>query len=634
MAGSRKLTLQILGNAKGAVGALGQTEAAGKRLGSQMGDLGKKAGLALAGIGVSAGYMASRFVSAAYESQKVMKQTEAIIKATGEAAGMTAKEVSNLATTLSNKTGIDDEQIQTSLNMLLTFKQVRNEAGKGNDVFNRAAGLMLDLGNVFGSTDSAAMQLGKALSDPVKGISALRRAGINFTESQKEQIKSLAESGKTLEAQKIILAEVESQVGGTAAASATAMDRMKVAIGNTEEALGTLLLPAVEGFANLMTSKVLPAVQSFTDSVETKGFGQTVRDMGKSIADATPAVLEQLGLFIERAVAWISDTGLPLLRDALLKAGTAFVEWIEPQILPMLSKLGDVTLAISTWIRDSDLPAVITGFVEVGGALVDWVIDSFPKLRERLQEFVQKLGTYIQESLPIIVDKARVLGDALVDWVGEAVRKLPAEIIKLAATIVEVIVTDVIPALIKVAPKIVAALLSWTGSLAVDLVAGLASAFAELLKAIPKMAGALGSAMADLAKAAGKNLTNGLISMINGLIGKINDLLEFTIPVPFAPDIKVNAPDLPKIPMLAKGGIIDQPTLSVVGERGAEAVVPLDRYDALRDAALAPTPAASGGDVYITVQAGVGDPTAIGRSIVEALQAYQRRVGTLNLKVA
>ena len=634
MAGSRKLTLQILGNAKGAVGALGQTEAAGKRLGSQMGDLGKKAGLALAGIGVSAGYMASRFVSAAYESQKVMKQTEAIIKATGEAAGMTAKEVSNLATTLSNKTGIDDEQIQTSLNMLLTFKQVRNEAGKGNDVFNRAAGLMLDLGNVFGSTDSAAMQLGKALSDPVKGISALRRAGINFTESQKEQIKSLAESGKTLEAQKIILAEVESQVGGTAAASATAMDRMKVAIGNTEEALGTLLLPAVEGFANLMTSKVLPAVQSFTDSVETKGFGQTVRDMGKSIADATPAVLEQLGLFIERAVAWISDTGLPLLRDALLKAGTAFVEWIEPQILPMLSKLGDVTLAISTWLRDSVLPALINGFVEVGGALVDWVIDSFPELRRRLQEFVQKLGTYIQESLPIIVDKARVLGDALVDWVGEAVRKLPAEIIKLAATIVEVIVTDVIPALIKVAPKIVAALLSWTGSLAVDLVAGLASAFAELLKAIPKMAGALGSAMADLAKAAGKNLTNGLISMINGLIGKINDLLEFTIPVPFAPDIKVNAPDLPKIPMLAKGGIIDQPTLSVVGERGAEAVVPLDRYDALRDAALAPTPAASGGDVYITVQAGVGDPTAIGRSIVEALQAYQRRVGTLNLKVA
>lgn len=634
MAGSRKLTLQILGNAKGAVGALGETEAAGRRLGSQMGDLGKKAGLALAGIGVSAGYMASRFVSAAYESQKVMKQTEAILKATGEAAGLTAKEIGTLATTLSNKTGIDDEQIQTSMNMLLTFKQVRNEAGKGNDVFNRASALMLDLANVFGSTDSAAMQLGKALSDPVKGISALRRAGVNFSESQKEQIKALVESGKTLEAQKVILAEVESQVGGTAAATATSMDRMRVAIGNTEEALGTLLLPAVEGFANLMTSKLLPAVQSFTDSVETKGFGQTMRDMGQSIADATPVVLAKLGEFISRAVAWIGETGLPLLRDALMKAGAAFSEWIEPQILPMVSKLGDVALALSTWIRDELLPVLVSGLVTVGDALSNWIIEAVPQLRQRLSEFLRKLGDYISESLPIVVDKARVLGDALVDWVGEAVRKLPAEIIKLAVVIGEVLITKVIPAIIKVTPKIVAALLSWTGQLAVDLVVGLAAAFAELLKAIPKLAVALGSAMADLGKAAGKGLTNGLIDAVNWLIKKVNDALEFTIPVPFAPDIKVNAPDIPSIPKLAEGGIVDRPTLSVIGERGAEAVVPLDRYDAMRGSSLAPAPAPAAGDINITVQAGVGDPTAIGRAIVEALQAYQRRVGALNLKVA
>lgn len=634
MAGSRKLTLQILGNAKGAVGALGQTEDAGRRLGSQMGDLSKKAGLALAGMAVSAGYMASRFVSAAYESQKVMKQTEAILKATGEAAGLTSKQVGALAMTLSNKTGIDDEQIQKSMNMLLTFKQVRNEVGKGNDVFNRASALMLDLGNVFGSTDSAAMQLGKALSDPVKGITALRRAGINFTESQKAQIKSLVSSGKTLEAQKVILAEVESQVGGTAAATATGMDRMRVAIGNTEEVLGTLLLPAVEGFANLMTSKVLPAVQGFAESVETKGFGATMRSIGQSIVDATPVVLEKLGEFISRAVAWIGETGLPLLRDALMKAGTAFVEWIEPQILPMLSKLGDLLIAISKWIRDELLPATIDGLIVVGEGLTNWIIESIPELRRRLGEFARKLGDYIQESLPILVDKAKLLGDALVDWVGEAIRKLPAEIVKLAVVLAEVIVTKVIPALIKVTPKIVAALVSWTGQLAVDLVVGLAAAFAELLKSIPKLAGALGSAMADLAKSAGKGLANGLIDAVNWLIKKVNDALEFTIPVPLAPDIKVNAPDIPLIPKLAEGGIVDRPTLSVIGERGAEAVVPLDRYDAMRAAPLAAAPAPTGGDVYITVQAGVGDPTAIGRSIVEALQAYQRRVGALNLKVA
>lgn len=634
MAGSRKLTLQILGNAKGAVGALGDTESAGKRLGSRMGSLSKQMAVGLGAIGVSAGYMASRFVSAAYESQKVMKQTEAIIKATGSAAGMTAKQIGTLATTLSNKTGIDDEAIQTSLNLLLTFKKVRNEAGEGNDVFDRAAMAALDLGNVFGSTDAAAKQLGKALSNPIKGITALTRSGVDFTESQKAQIKSLVGQGKTLEAQKIILSEVEAQVGGTAAASATAFDLMKVGIGNAEEALGMLLLPAMETFATFMSTNVLPAVQSFTDSVETKGFGQTFKDMGKGIVEAAPGIFASMKELFGQAVTWISTTGLPMLREGLNKLGELFMTWIEPNIFPMLSKLGDLLIAINTWIRDELLPVVVDELIKVGGALWQWVIDSFPELARRLGEFAEKLGGYIEETLPIVLDKARLLGDALVDWIGEAVRKLPKEIIKLAAKLVEVILTDVIPAILKAVPKIVSALVSWTGSLAVDLVAGLGIAFWELLKALPGLGKSLALGMVDVAKAAGKGLTNGLIDMVNGLFKKVNDLLEFTIPVKFAPDIKINAPDLPYIPKLAEGGIVDKATLSVIGERGAEAVVPLDRYDAMRGASMTAAPAVSSGDVYITVQAGVGDPVAIGKSVMDVLQAYQRRVGALNLKVA
>ena len=277
MAGTRKLTLQILGNAKGALTALGQTDTAAGKFGAQMNAMSKKIGIAFAGISAAAGYMGTKFVSAAYESQKVMRQTEAIITATGKAAGLTATEVSTLAESLALKTGVDDEQIQSSLNMLLTFKQVRNELGAGNDVFNRASSLMLDLGNVFGSTDAAAMQLGKALSDPVRGITALRRAGINFTDAQRDQIKTLAESGRTLEAQKLILAEVESQVGGTAAASATAFDRMRVAVENVQEDLGALLLPIVERVATFVTDNVVPVFERFTEVTGAQGLGAGVQ---------------------------------------------------------------------------------------------------------------------------------------------------------------------------------------------------------------------------------------------------------------------------------------------------------------------------------------------------------------------
>jgi len=239
----------------------------------------------IAGVGsVVAGVIGTKLVNAAVESAKVMAQTEAIIAATGSAAGVTAVEVSDLSRTLSEQVGVDDELIQKSANLLLTFKQVQNQVGDNNDIFNRAVRLSLDLGNVFGSTDAAAMQLGKALSDPEKGITALRRAGINFTEDQKALIKELVDTNRTLDAQKVILQEVESQVGGTAAATATDFDRMKVAIENLAEDFGTMLLPTVMAFAEFVTTKVVPVFQNFAQVVGKDGVGAGIEYLiGKGI---------------------------------------------------------------------------------------------------------------------------------------------------------------------------------------------------------------------------------------------------------------------------------------------------------------------------------------------------------------
>ena len=240
-----------------------------------------------------AGVIGGSLVKAAYESQKVMKQTDAIIKATGGAAGLTGDQVGKLSQKLSLQAGVDDELIQSSLNLLLTFKKVHNEAGVGNDIFNRTAQAVLDMGNVFGSTDRAAIQLGKALSDPVKGITALKKSGIDFTEQQKDQIKTLVASGKSLDAQKLILAEIESQVGGTAKATATGFDRMKVAIGNVQENLGDLLIPAVERFSTAIINDVLPVLDQFGEIVGEQGIGAGINFLIGSILDG----ITNLGAF-------------------------------------------------------------------------------------------------------------------------------------------------------------------------------------------------------------------------------------------------------------------------------------------------------------------------------------------------
>lgn len=263
----------------------------------------------------AAGVIGSKLVSAAYESQKVMKQTEAIIKATGGAAGVTAVQVAKLSERLAAQVGVDDELIQQSANLLLTFKQVQNQVGEGNQIFDRALKTSLDLGNVFGSSSAAAMQLGKALSDPVRGITALRRAGINFTEQQRDQIKSLVASGKTLDAQKLILKEVESQVGGTAEATATGFDKMRVAVENVMERLGGMLIPVVERFANYVTNTVVPVLNTFADIVGERGVGAGVQYLFTQIVQGVwnmgalgKAILVAVGAFTALRVATVTYT--------------------------------------------------------------------------------------------------------------------------------------------------------------------------------------------------------------------------------------------------------------------------------------------------------------------------------------
>lgn len=213
-------------------------------------------------------------IDEARDSEKVGKTTAQIIISTGSAAKVTADQVGELAGAISAKSGMDDEAIQSGANLLLTFKNVRNELGQGNQIFDRATQAAVDLSAAgFGSVEGASKMLGKALNDPAKGISALGRAGVTFSEDQKKAIKAMVETGDTLSAQKLIMAEVESQVGGVAAANATASEKMATAWGNFKEDIGTKLLPVLDTIQLTFVDKIFPAISGFVDEFST-GFGE------------------------------------------------------------------------------------------------------------------------------------------------------------------------------------------------------------------------------------------------------------------------------------------------------------------------------------------------------------------------
>lgn len=153
---------------------------------------------------------------------------DATLKATASAAGLTADELKRMASGLQDVTTFGDEAIIGAESLLLTFKDI------GGDVFPRALESILDVSTAMGQDlKSSTVQLGKALNDPVGGIAALTRVGIQFTDEQKALIKTLTESGDVAAAQGVILEELESQFGGVSRAAALTSDGINQQLNNS-----------------------------------------------------------------------------------------------------------------------------------------------------------------------------------------------------------------------------------------------------------------------------------------------------------------------------------------------------------------------------------------------------------------
>lgn len=145
--------------------------------------------------------------------EKAVRGLEAVLRSTGNTVGLTSEEIQGLASDLQTLTGIGDETTLEMQKLLATFTNIRGDA------FVRATKAAQDLAVVFDrDLNEVAIQLGKALQDPVKGMTALTRAGITFTEQQREAAKAFQANNDLASAQAIVFREVEKQVKGAAEA--------------------------------------------------------------------------------------------------------------------------------------------------------------------------------------------------------------------------------------------------------------------------------------------------------------------------------------------------------------------------------------------------------------------------------
>lgn len=223
------------------------------KAGTQIGT-GIKRGATLAAVGV--GLLVTQIgfgLDQLIQLESLTAQTNAALKSTKGIAGQTAASIRNLAEKYEGLNAtIDDKVIQSGANVLLTFTNIRKQA------FEPALSAALDLSVAMGQDlQSSIVQVGKALNDPIRGITALRRVGVQLSPQQEKQIKQFVKQGKTLEAQKVILAELNKEFGGSFLAGGTTtagkVAKFGDAIEDLQKALASALLPAVSNIADALT---------------------------------------------------------------------------------------------------------------------------------------------------------------------------------------------------------------------------------------------------------------------------------------------------------------------------------------------------------------------------------------------
>lgn len=192
----------------------------------------------------------------AEQFERLTLRTQAILQATNFTSGQTAQQIREMSQRIASETLASTRGVEEAAQMLMTFRTIQPE------FFERTLRAAQDLAAVgFGTLSSAAVQLGKALEDPEHGLTSLRRSGISFTQTQQEVIRSLVETGRVAEAQRLILEQVERQVGGAGRAEARglagAFDTLSQNVENFLSRIGNLgpiqaATSALTGLANVV----------------------------------------------------------------------------------------------------------------------------------------------------------------------------------------------------------------------------------------------------------------------------------------------------------------------------------------------------------------------------------------------
>ncbi len=330
-----------------------------EKFGGGLGTVGKMGAVAAAGIAaLGAATVAFGIAStkAFMESELAIAQTNAVLKSTGGAAGVTADMVDKLSASIEKNTRYSDEQVRSAQNMLLTFTNI------GKDVFPDATKAVADMATAMGTDlTQTSIQVGKALQDPVLGVTALQRVGVRLSESQKDLVKNLVATGDTAGAQRVIIAELTKEFGGSAEAAgntfAGSLDKLNNQFNNLMESIGGGIAQYLQPFV----ANALLLVQQWQD-----GSNPALENIKANIM----AVYNAFGA----VWSFLVTTFKPVI-DQLV---AAFREYVAPAIRELWNEIQFNLMPVlrEFWAQNKDwiIPTLQFLAAVIGGALIASIV--------------------------------------------------------------------------------------------------------------------------------------------------------------------------------------------------------------------------------------------------------------------
>lgn len=379
---------------------------------------------AIAALGAyGIGSIVKTVIANTQQMEKEQAQLAAVLKSTGEAAGFSRDQLNSMAAAMEGNSTFSAGEINQAQTALLAF------TGVMGDNFVKAQQAAADMASRTGmDIKSTAELIGRALDVPSKGMASLSRQGFRFTDDQKKVMEQLEATGRTAEAQGIILNALAESYGGAAKASRDTFGGAITAVQNTLSGLmtgkeGSLEAArlAVEDLNSALSSPETQSAFAFMVDSVISGVAAMANNFAPAVAFVADA-MEGLRRTVLVAGSAIAIFGLSA-KDVMLTVAKAVIDFPTQAVnglITMLNKLPGVNIAgfgqgeLSKKIEaeiQATRQAVQIGWDDVHNILME------PMPSESIQEFVAKNREAIKAVTTDIVEMKTTIGD--VGDVGE-----------------------------------------------------------------------------------------------------------------------------------------------------------------------------------------------------------------------